>query len=119
MNIGFCAYTKHSKEAVALYLDAFQAELGYHVMLDDGQGYYHSEIVKDGKTIVSISENEEWDGVATSMQFCVNFGQEHLDALKQAYQVLSQGGEVRFPLGPCEWTEWMTDRFGIRWYLAI
>lgn len=122
MKTGFCIYTKASKEAVALYLDAFQAELGYHVMLEGDTGYYHAEIVKDGQSIFAVSENEEWDGVATNMQFSVNFGSDQLPALEHAYQTLCKDAVVvRFPLGPCEWTAHMTDltdRFGVRWYLA-
>ena len=48
-------------------------------------------------------------------------GKENDAALKHAYEVLSRGGTVHYELGPCDWNEAMadvTDRFGVRWYIA-
>ncbi len=119
MQIGLQAYVTGSNEAVEFYCKAFGAELGYHVKNPDGT-YIHAETFRDGQTILAVSEAKENAGA--NMQFCLNFGKENLEALTRAYKVLSEGGQVRVPLGPCDWNEAMadvTDKFGVRWYIAL
>lgn len=117
----FQAYMKNSKEAVKLYIKAFGATLGYHEMNEDGT-YMHAEILVDGQNIISLSESDRWNNSGNNMQFCVNFGEENEAALKNAYEILIQEGQILYPIGPCPWNRCIADvidKFGVRWYLAI
>lgn len=60
MNIGMGIYVRNSAEAVDFYCRAFGFELGYHVKNDDGS-YYHSELCRDGKPMLSVVEGKGSD----------------------------------------------------------
>jgi hypothetical protein len=108
-------------EAVELYKIAFSVELGYNVKNSDGT-YPHAEIVLNHQTIVSLSESNGWSDSSLNMQFCVNFGKGNKMALSTTYEVLKDSGQIHSALGPCDWNESMTDlsdKFGVRWYLAV
>jgi len=121
MQLGLQAYLAESNKAVELYQRAFNAKLGYNEKNQD-ETYFHAEIVLNDQTIISVSESDEWAKPGMNMQFSINFGKENKEALIQAYEVLKEGGQVRYPLGPCDWNECMTDltdKLGVRWYLAL
>lgn len=121
MRIGLQAYVADSKEAVALYQRAFGVEVGFHELNPDGT-YLHVELDKDGQGVIALSESSEWSVGGMNMQFAVNFGKDDRAALQKAYEALSEGGRVLYPLGPCPWNQCMADvvdRFGVRWYIAL
>lgn len=121
MKINLQAYLKGTIEAVELYQKAFGATLGYNVQNPDDT-YMHAEIVLNGQHIISISESDDWAVSGKNMQFCINFGSENEEALKRAYEILKEDGEIIYPLGPCDWSKCMTDvidKFGVRWYLSV
>jgi uncharacterized glyoxalase superfamily protein PhnB len=116
-------YTKGSTEAVKMYQKAFDAVLGYNVKNEDGT-FYHSELDVYGQ-IISVAERPVKDDTGitgNTMQFCLQFseGEEHL--VKKAYDVLTDNGDILVPLGPCDYSSYMTDfidKFGVRWCLFI
>lgn len=114
------AYVKNSREAVAVYQQAFDAVLGDHVKNKDGS-YYHSELNVYGQ-ILSVAERTEGgeDVTGNIMQFCLHFGEGGKRKVDQAYDVLKEGARILVPLGPCDYCSYMVDmidRFGIRWCL--
>jgi len=121
MRIGLQAYLKGSIEAAELYQKAFDAELGYNERNPDNT-FMHAEINRGEQNVISISESSDWAVAGKNMQFSVNFGSENEAALRRAYAVLSEGGEILYPIGPSDWSTCMADvidKFGIRWYLAV
>jgi PhnB protein len=117
------AYVKNSREAVATYVEAFGATLGFNVKNEDGS-YYHAEIDICGSVLaVSEANGDAENGVTGGvMQFCFQFGEGKEAALRRAYDVLAQDGEILFPLGPCDYSPLaadIVDRFGARWCLFI
>lgn len=43
-------------------------------------------------------------------------------AMMQVYEVLKEGSEILFPLGPCDFSPLFTDfidKFGVRWCLFV
>lgn len=121
MKITFQAYLKGSFEAVEFYQKAFGATLGFHVQNPDNT-YMHAEININEQNIISISESNDWAIAGKNMQFCITFGSENEEALRKAYEVLKEDGQILYPLGPCDWSKCMTDlidKFGVRWYLSI
>ena len=51
--LGVGLYVKGSREAAALYQEAFGAELGYHVLNEDGT-FFHSELNVKGEPLCSV-----------------------------------------------------------------
>lgn len=56
------------------------------------------------------------------MQFCLHFGEGEENIVKKAFEVLKDDAEILFPLGPCDYSPYMTDlidKFGVRWCLFV
>lgn len=116
-------YVKGSNEAVELYLEAFGAALGFNVKNPEGN-YYHSELDVCGHTL-AVSEadaGEDTQITGNTMQFCFHYGEGNEDTVRHAYEVLKEGSEIRFPLGPSDFSPLCTDlidKFGVRWCLFV
>ena len=129
MKTSLQAYLKNSIEAVPFYEQAFGATLGYHVFNEDGT-FMHAELNLDGQNLLSISESGSNVGKETlnhcspadypTMNFCVLLEDE--EAVKKAYEILVEGGNILLPLGELPWSKCcanVIDRFGIFWYIYI
>lgn len=119
MDISLIAYVKGSKKAVDFYKKAFDAELGYNYLNDDGS-YMHAEIVKNNKTILAVGETKNWTDSGHNMQFGVNLGNE--ESVKHAYNILSEDAEILYDIAPSFYNDLMfdlIDKYGVRWYIAI
>lgn len=129
MRIGLQAYLQRSVEAIELYQKAFGATLGYNVLNADGT-YMHAELYLDGQLLLSLSESGSNVGIENvkryspaeypTMNFCVNLESE--EAVKKAYDILIEGGNILLPLGPLPWSPCcanVVDRFGVFWYLNV
>jgi PhnB protein len=117
--IGVGLYVSGSREAVQLYCDAFGMELGYHVLRQDGKGYYHSELSRNGEPALSVVEAEHMPG-ANPVQLGITF--DSRTALEKAYGLLAEGGETEMEPQPLPWSPWaacLRDRFGVRWFLSL
>ena len=117
--IGIGLYVTGSREAVELYCDAFGLELGYHVLRQDGKGYYHSELMKDGEPALSVVEAEHTPG-HNPVQLGFTF--DSRNELNRAYELLRQDGEVEMEPQELPWSPWaacLRDRFGVRWFLSL
>ncbi len=118
MKIGTGIYVKNSVEAVELYKEVFGLELGYHVKNPDGT-YFHSELYKDGQEILSVVESSNNYMEENIVQLGVTFDSEA--AVEKAYDLLSEGGTIKTPLGPLPWSPCaadVIDRFGVWWYIT-
>jgi PhnB protein len=116
-------YVKGSVEAVELYLKAFNATLGFNVKSADGT-FYHSELDICGNIIAVAEANAGMDKRITgnTMQFCFHYGEGNEDMVMQAYEILKEGSEILFPLGPNDFSPLCADfidKFGVRWCLFI
>ena len=116
-------------EAVSFYQRAFGATLGYHVLNEDGT-YMHTELNLDGQNLLSLSESGSDVGKETlhncspsnypTMNFCVQL--EDIEAVKKAYEILIENGNILLPLGELPWSKCcanVIDRFGIFWYIYV
>lgn len=113
------AYIKGSSEAVELYQSAFDAKLVSEYKNDDGS-YLHAELNIYGQ-IFAISESEENEIIAgNTMQFCLHFGEAEKEKVEKAFDVLKEGAQILFPIGPSFYSSCMADfidKFGVRWCL--
>ena len=114
------AYVKGSSEAVELYQKAFDTTLGYHVKNSDGT-YYHSELDICGN-ILAVSEASNTLITGNNMQFCFHYGEGNEDKVRHAYDLLKEGSNILFPLGPCDFSTLcadLIDKYGVRWCLFV
>lgn len=116
-------YVKGSREAVELYVKAFHATLGFHVKNSD-DSYYHSELDICGHILAIAEANDGMEKRITgnTMQFCLHYGEGNEKQLKEAYEVLKEGSEILFPLGPCDYSSLSADfidKYGVRWCLFV
>ena len=112
-------YVENSREAAKLYCEAFGMELGYHVLRQDGRGYYHAELNRAGEPALSVVEAEHSAG-PNPVQLGITF--ESREELDRAYELLRQGGETEMAPQPLPWSPWaacLRDRFGVRWFLSL
>ena len=119
MEILLIAYVKGSKEAVEFYRKAFNAELGYNYLNEDGS-YMHAEIVRNNKTILAVGETSEWTDSGHNMQFGLNLGDK--ESVRQVYEKLSEGAEILYDISPSFYNDLMfdlIDKYGVRWYIAV
>ena len=129
MKIGMQAYVKGSADAVAFYQKAFGAKLGYNVLNTDGT-YIHAELYVDGQMLMAVSESNSSVGLENinrhsssdypTMNFGINLDSE--EAVKKAYEVLIEGGNILLPLGPVPWSTCcanVIDKFGVFWYISV
>ena len=119
------AYVQGSVQAAALYREAFGAELGYHVVNEDGS-FYHAELTVFGQ-VVSLTEarcagNCEAPVTGNTMQFCFHMEEGQEGLIAKAYEALKEGGAVYFPIGPTDFSPCafdVTDKFGVRWCMFL
>lgn len=115
-------YVKGSSEAVELYINAFHAQLGFHVKGSENT-YYHAELDISGHTLAVAEANDmEQRITGNTMQFCLHYGEGNEELVTHAYETLKDGSEILFPLGPCEFSPLMADfidKYGVRWCLFI
>lgn len=113
-------YVKGSVEAVELYQKAFNATLNYNVRNSDNT-FLHAELNVCGNIIaISESNNEKIPG--NTMQFCFHYGEGNEETVKNAYNLLAEGSQILFPLGPCFFSPCMADfidKFGVHWCLFV
>lgn len=113
-------YVNNAADAIKAYEKAFGAKLLEIHHTPEGK-VFHSELDVEGE-ILSVADrgDNESDNTGNIMQFCLHFEEGKESAVKQAYEVLCDGGTINVPLGPCEYSACMTDmidRFGVRWCL--
>jgi PhnB protein len=116
-------YVKGRDEAIEVYKRAFNATLGFHEINPDGT-FGHVELDVDGQAIAVGEDHEGSDERITgnTMQYCLHFGDGEDDKVRNAYEVLKEGGTVNYPLGPSIFSTCATDlvdKFGVRWCLFV
>jgi len=118
VQIGHTIYVLNSAHAVSLYQEAFGLELGYHVKNADGS-FFHSELCEKGREILSVVQTQEEH--PTNNLVCLGMTLKNEQAVRRAFFLLSQDGDVKRPLGSLPWSPCcaeVIDRFGVWWYIT-
>jgi len=118
--IGVGIYVKNSPEAIALYQTAFGAELGYHVLNNDGT-YFHSELLRNEEPFCSVVEAKQ-DTYTDRHPIELGVDFDTQSELKRAFSLLADGGKVEMPIGELPWSPCaaiVIDRFAVRWFLTM
>ena len=79
--LGVGLYVKGSREAAALYRETFGAELGYHVLNEDGS-FFHSELNVKGEPLCSVVEAKEPAGGFNPVELGYTFDTREADMLR-------------------------------------
>lgn len=112
-------YVKNSKEAMIFYQKAFGATISNIHKNDDGS-YMHVEMNLFGQ-ILALSETLDANSFSgNTMQLCLHFTESEKEIISNAYNVLKENAEIKFPLGPCFYSPYMfglIDKFGVNWCL--
>lgn len=126
MGLGIGIYAKNSKEAVELYCNVFDLELGYHVLNEDGN-YFHSELLKDGVPFLAVAEADDTNlpsGINLSYDNPVEMGYtvKSEDEFYKVFSALKKGGKVITDVCELPWSPLaavVMDKFGVRWFVTL
>ena len=121
-------YVMNSIEAVKTYCKAFGAEATLEMKNADGTAYEHCVLSVDGEGILAVAEaSEPYDvSVIHKMRLqTMTFNAFELgstDAVKNALDVLSEGGVVIEGVHELPWSKCcatVIDKYGVCWWVSI
>lgn len=121
-------YVMNSMEAVETYGRAFGAEVTFAMKNEAQTAYEHCELSVNGDPILAVAEAQEAYDVSVihrmkwqTMTFnAFELGSE--DAVKTAFDVLSEGGVVLEEIHTLPWNPYcatIIDRYGVCWWIGI
>lgn len=121
-------YVMDSLSAVENYCRAFGAEVTFAIKNDAQTAYEHCELSVNGDPILAVAEAPKLYDVSVihRMQWqTMTFNAFELgsaDAVKNALDVLSEGGVVIEPIHELPWSKCcatVMDRYGVCWWVSI
>ena len=121
-------YVKDSFAAAEIYCKAFGAEITREFINEDNTAYEHCELSVNGEGFLALAEaknpcdisivhKNKWE----TMTFNV-FEMGTIEAVDNAFRVLSDGGVVLEPIHVLPWSKYcatIIDKFGVCWWISI
>lgn len=122
------AYVKNSYEAAKIYCKAFGAEITREFKNENDTAYEHCELSVNGEGILALAEAANPCDIEMvhkmkleTMTFnAFELGSE--DAVRNAFDILSDGGVVIDPIHELPWSKCcatVIDKFGVCWWISI
>lgn len=121
-------YVINSIEAVEIYCRAFGAKVTFEIKNDAQTVYEHCELSVNNEPILAVAEAAEPYDVSVihrmkwqTMTFNA-FELGSTDAVKNAYDVLSEGGVVIEEIHELPWNKYcatIIDKYGVCWWIGI
>ena len=121
-------YVMNSIEAAEFYCKAFGAEITRAFFNDAGTAYEHCELSVNGEGILALAEAKKPYDVETihkqklETMTCNAFEIGSVEAVENAYRVLSNGGVILEPIHEEPWNKCcatIIDKYGVCWWIAI
>ncbi len=121
-------YVNNSMEAVETYCRAFGAKIRFEIKNADKTEYEHCELPLNDELILAVSESSEPYDISAIHQMklqTMTFNVYELgsvEAVKNAYDVLSEGGLVLEAIHEVPWSKCcatVIDKYGVCWWIAI
>ena len=121
-------YVMNSIEAAKTYCKAFGADITLEMKNADGTAYEHSVLSVDGEGILAVAEAQEPYDVNVIHQMKLQtmtfnaFELGSIDAVKNAFDVLSDGGVVIEEIHELPWSKCcatVIDKYGVCWWISI
>ena len=121
-------YVKDSFAAAEIYCKALGAEITREFINEDNTAYEHCELSVNGEGFLALAEaknpcdisivhKNKWE----TMTFNV-FEMGTIEAVDNAFRVLSDGGVVLEPIHELPWSKYcatIIDKFGVCWWISI
>ena len=121
-------YVKDSFAAAEIYCKAFGAEITREFINEDNTAYEHCELSVNREGFLALAEaknpcdisivhKNKWE----TMTFNV-FEMGTIEAVDNAFRVLSDGGVVLEPIHELPWSKYcatIIDKFGVCWWISI
>ncbi len=121
-------YVMNSLEAVQTYCRAFGAKVTFEMKNDAQTEYEHCELSVGSEPILAVSETPQPYDISMihrlqwqTMTFNA-FELGSTDAVRNAYDVLREGGVVIEPIHEVPWSKCcatVIDKYGVCWWIAI
>lgn len=121
-------YVMNSIEAVETYCRAFGADVTFAIKNSDRTDYEHCELSVNGEGILAVAEASESYDVSMihkmrlqTMTFNA-FELGSTEAVKNAFDVLSDGGVVIDAIHELPWSKYcatVIDKYGVCWWIGI
>lgn len=121
-------YVMNSMEAVETYCRAFGAKIIFEIKNDAQTAYEHCELSVNSDPLLAVAEAPKSYDVSMihrmklqTMTFNA-FQLGSIDAVKNAYNVLSEGGVVIEEIHEVPWSKCcatVIDKYGVCWWIAI
>lgn len=121
-------YVMDSIEAVETYCKAFGARVTYEIKNETETAYEHCELSVNGEPVLAVAEAPEAYDVSVihrmkwqTMTFNA-FELGSMDAVDNAFKVLSEGGVVIEEIHELPWNKYcatVIDKYGVCWWIAI
>ena len=121
-------YVMNSMEAVETYCRAVGAKVTFEIKNKDQTAYEHCELSVNGEGILAVAEAPEPYDVSLihrmkgqTMTFNA-FELGSTDAVKNAFDVLREGGVVIEAIHELPWSKCcatVIDRYGVCWWIGI
>ena len=121
-------YVMNSIEAVETYCKAFGAKVTFEIKNDAQTAYEHCELSVDSEPILAVAETPKSYDVNVIHQLkwqTMTFNAFELgsaDVVKNAYDVLSEGGVILEEIHEVPWSKCcatIIDKYGVCWWIAI
>ncbi|WNS45126.1 VOC family protein [Paenibacillus sp. MMS20-IR301] len=111
-------------EAIEVYQQAFKTEIDsimYDPDKEPDQFVFHAEMhILGTRVMLSDFGGQKCAGAESTMELVAVF--ENEEALREAYNILIDGGTIITPIGPTFYSVCLTsltDRFGVRWCFMV
>ena len=111
-------YINNPEEAMALYKEAFDAELKY-IEYTSENTFLYSEIEAYGQ---KIAIGTTTDTPVTGTVSLIDIRMKKEEDVRRVYEILKEGSQVNIPIGPCPYSSCMVDfvdKFQVRWCLFV
>lgn len=121
-------YVKNSFEAAKLYCKAFGALVTAEFTNVNNTGYEHCELSANGEGFLALAEAKNPCDINIVLQYkweTMTFNVFEMvteEAVKKAFDALSEGGVVLEPIHEVPWSKCcatIIDRFGVCWWISI
>lgn len=121
-------YVMNSIEAVETYCKAFGADVTFEIKNDAQTAYEHCELSVNGEGILAVAEAAEPYDVSVIHRLKLQvmtfnaFELGSADAVKHAFDVLSDGGVVIDGVHELPWSKCcatVIDKYGVCWWVGI
>jgi len=123
----YLSFQAEARAAMEFYQSVLGGELNVFTFAqsgfeEGGDGVMHASLQTTAGYTIFAADTPPTMELATGSQVTLSISGDDADLLRGYFAALSEGGEIRMPLGLQSWGDefgMFTDRFGIAWMVNI